>query len=112
MGKSGGGWRRDTRCPPLPPCKLRFRSPPQATSSSIIGRRLQHPHQGRDGGGLIAAFAQAIALSPLQPPPRKPSLVTISIVEKKHGIRKEDAINNILEVSPAHHRGLHRAPSP
>uniref|UniRef100_A0A0D3G4D3 Uncharacterized protein n=1 Tax=Oryza barthii TaxID=65489 RepID=A0A0D3G4D3_9ORYZ len=70
--------------------------------------------KGRDGGGLVAAFARAIALSLLQPPPRKPSLATISIAEKKHGIRKEDAIN-ILEVTPAHHphhRGLFRAPSP
>uniref|UniRef100_A0A0E0FZC6 Uncharacterized protein n=1 Tax=Oryza nivara TaxID=4536 RepID=A0A0E0FZC6_ORYNI len=72
------------------------------------------PKRRRDGGGLVAAFVRAIALSPLQPPPRKPSLATISIAEKKHGIRKEDAIN-ILEVTPAHHphhRGLFRAPSP
>uniref|UniRef100_A0A0E0PIU6 Uncharacterized protein n=1 Tax=Oryza rufipogon TaxID=4529 RepID=A0A0E0PIU6_ORYRU len=88
--------------------------PKRRRALSLIGRRLQYPHQGRDGGGLVAAFARAIALPPLQPPPRKPSLATISIAEKKHGIRKEDAIN-ILEVTPAHHphhRGLFRAPSP
>uniref|UniRef100_A0A0D9ZVK6 Uncharacterized protein n=1 Tax=Oryza glumipatula TaxID=40148 RepID=A0A0D9ZVK6_9ORYZ len=55
---------------------------------------------------------ETVVGSSLQPPPRKPSLATISIIEKKHGIRKEDAINNILEVTPTYHRGLHRAPSP